>query len=264
MLKVSLVDANDRTAAVYRDTPMSVVYGWLKWELARKGIEPCAASEADIVFLIHAGALDWLPKCRAELKRNGVEPMAARRAGAPFVIAGGQVATTPLTCLQVADAVVIGEGYRTVRRVLEIVRSGGEIPDVRRYLLEHPNALERSQVQGIGRDPERPWLMDCDPGPLAEPDAWVDWRVPPVKSDDRVVRVIGAKGCARKCLFCATSWCQKFQVNPNSEHVLGTLTKLAAAGERVQLVSNDPSQIPYYRLVKVRLDSESYTVKEGL
>lgn len=264
MLKVCLVDANDRTAAVYRGTPMSVVSGWLRWEMGRKKIEPCEPQDADLVFLVHAGALDWLPKCRAEIKRYRIEPRAERRAGAPYVIAGGQVATTPLTCLQVADAVVVGEGYRAVRRILEIVAGGGGVPDLRRFLEEYPHALERSQLAGIGRDPDRPWLMDCNPGALAEPDPWVDWRVPPVKSDDRVVRVIGAKGCARKCLFCATSWCQKFQVNPNSEHVLGTLNRLAAAGERVQLVSNDPSQIPYYRLVKVRLDSESYTVKEGL
>lgn len=90
MLKVCLVDANDRTAAVYRDIPMSVVSGWLKWEMGRKGIEPCSAHEADVVFLVHAGALDWFPKCRAELKRRHIEPIAARRAGSPYVIAGGQ------------------------------------------------------------------------------------------------------------------------------------------------------------------------------
>lgn len=87
MLKVCLVDANDRTAAVYRDIPMPVVSGWLKWEMGRKGIAPCEPGEADVVFLVHAGALDWLPKCRSELKRYRIQPLAARRAGAPYVIA---------------------------------------------------------------------------------------------------------------------------------------------------------------------------------
>lgn len=264
MLKISVVDANDRSAAAYRDTVLSVVGQWLIWEMQRAGVPNSPPGEADLVFLVHAGALDWAPKCRSELRRRRIQADAARRGGRPYVVAGGAVCTTPLTALRVADAVVVGEGYRSVRTILGMVAGGMGIPDIQRWAVGDPHVLERGQVAGLERDRERPWLLDHDPGHLAEPDEWIDWSVPPVKSDDRVVRVIGGKGCARKCLFCATSWQQRFQYNPRGEHVVGKLHRLAAAGERVQLLSNDPSQIPYYRLLKVRLDSESYTVKEGL
>lgn len=44
--------------------------------------------------------------------------------------------------------------------------------------------------------------------------------------------------------------------------MLGALQNLKAAGERVQLVSNDPMNLPYFRRINTKLDSQSFTVME--
>jgi hypothetical protein len=90
----------------------------------------------------------------------------------------------------------------------------------------------------------------------------VDWDTPPVRSDDKVVRLIGSKGCHFKCGFCATTYRQTYRRNENEGQVLGQLLALKAQGERVQIVSNDPLNLPYFRRVASRLDSQSFTVQE--
>lgn len=262
MLSVAVLDANERASREYAGITSSVVSGWLEWEMAQAGIAPASVANADLVLLAFAGALDWAGECRRELRRAGVQPEAAQRGQRPYIIAGGPVDATPLTALAVADALTVGEAYTFVRTLLALVVGGATLGDVQAWIVAYPHAIERSQVSSLMRDAARPWLLAEAAPVLATPDAHVDWGTPPVRSSDRVVRVIAEKGCHCKCTFCATTYRQTHRQNPNEGAVLGALRSLERQGERVQLVSNDPMNLPYFRRINTRLDSQSFTVME--
>lgn len=262
MLTIGLIDANEKASKQYAGMASSVVSGWLTWEAKQAGVTLSPPARADIVLLVYAGALDWLSECKTYLKRNGVEVDARRRAHKPYIVAGGPCDAIPFTVLQVADALTAGEAYTFVRQLLELVKDGGALGDVRRWITEYPHAIERSQLDGLIRDSDRPWLLVDDAPRLASPDSWVDWGAPPVRSDDKVVRIIAEKGCHCKCLFCATTYRQTHRQNTDETTVLNMLEGLKARGERVQLVSNDPMALPYFRRVTTTLDSQSFTIME--
>ncbi len=72
LLQIALIDANEKANKQYAGQASSVVSGWLTWEVNQAGLAFCKPSQADIVFLVYAGALDWLAECRAYIKRSGV------------------------------------------------------------------------------------------------------------------------------------------------------------------------------------------------
>lgn len=264
-LTIAIVDANEASARRYAGIVRSVVGGWLTYEAQRAGLTLSEAETADLILLVFAGAVDWERSCHAALRRRGIEPDAARRRAQqrrPYIIAGGPVDATPFTALRTADAVAIGEAVRFVRILFDMLRRGASLDDVRRWIIDYPHAIERSQIEGLERDAERPWLLQSVPPVLATPDDYVDWDIPPVRSDDKVVRIIAEKGCHCKCLFCATTYRQTHRQDTNERRVLGTLRALKLAGERVQLVSNDPMNLPYFRRITTRLDSQSFTIME--
>ena len=196
MLELALVDANEKTNREYRGIVSSVVGGWLRWECARAGVALVAPDKADVVLLVFAGALDWLAQCRAELRRQRIEPVARNRAGRPYVVAGGPCDAIPATALAVADALAVGEAYTFVRTLLAMVHSGCTLDELREWIALYPHAIERGQFEALRRDTERPWLLAAPAPPLASPDPYVDWMgVPPIRSDDKVVRVVAEKGC---------------------------------------------------------------------
>ncbi len=260
-MHLALIDANEKANKEYAGVASSVVSGWLKWECQQAGIALYPPASADIVFLVFAGALDWQAECTAYLRRNRIEPNAKRRQCRPYIIAGGPCDAIPFTALSVADAITVGEGYAFVRELLAML-DGASVDDVRQWIITYPHAIERAQVEALRRDPARPWLLSTDAPSLAVPDERIDWGVPPVRSDDKVVRIIAEKGCHCKCAFCATTYRQRHQQNDNEARVLGALQNLKAAGERVQLVSNDPMNLPYFRRISTKLDSQSFTVME--
>lgn len=262
MLKLAVIDANEHANRQYAGQAVSVVAQWLEWEMGRAGVTPAPVAEADVILLAFAGALDWLQECSRALRRAGIDTTPARRAGAPYVIAGGPADAIPLTALTVCDALAIGEGYHLVRDLLARVKAGEVTADIDAWLTQYPHAITRAQVAAVERDPQRPWLMRERIDPLARPDTRIDWTVPPIKSDDKVIRVIGSKGCHFKCSFCATTYRQPYAMNPHEATVLRTVGRLAAAGERVQVLSNDPLNIPWFRRISARLDSESFTIAE--
>lgn len=266
MLRVSVVDANMQTAKEYAGIVASVVGQWIEWELGRLGIGVHAdPATADLIFLVHAGAVDWLKACRRELRTRGVDPDARARGRRPYVIAGGPVDAVPLNALAVGDAVFVGEAYTAVREVAAMVAAGRDVAAISDWVEAYPHAIERRQVERFRPDPERPWLLGNPPDePLASPDPYVDWSVPPVKSDDKVVRVLGSKGCHFKCSFCATTYRQSYRKDEDSRRVLDRVRKLSRAGERVQVISNDPANLDYYPRILEKMASGSYTVEEFL
>lgn len=263
MLSVAIIDANEKANRAYANLTSSVVAGWLAWECQQARIPLAAPGNADLILLCFSGALDYVENCRRYLKRFGIEPRASHRAHRPYVITGGPADAIPFAALEIADALAVGEAYTFVRQLLSLIVAGQSIPAIQEFIAAYPHAIERSQLTGLERDRGRPWLLANEAPKLASPDDWVDWDgVPPVRSDDKVVRIIGSKGCHFKCAFCATTYRQTYRKNENAAAVVGTLRALKRQGERVQILSNDPLNLPYFRTISSALDSQSFTVQE--
>lgn len=259
-MNLAIIDANPSAG---EDRLASVTAGWLAWEIARAGIEIVAPGHADVVFVVYPGAVDWSQAVGRSLRRHGLAPQRSHRQR-PYVIAGGAVDATPLTALRIANAVAVGEGYRFVRTLTSLVREGCNVADISAWIREYPHAIEASQIDGMERDAERPWLMARIADPLASPDDYVDWTTPPVRCDDQVVRIQASRGCRGRCAYCATTWRQRYAVNPNSNVIVSMVSQLERRGERVQLITNDAADLPYYGRLRVATDSQSYTIRAVL
>ncbi len=263
MLTIGLVDANARANKKYAGIVSSVVGKWLTYELSQKGIVLVEPKTADIVLLAFAGAMDYIASAKTYLRREGIEPLSNKRKRAPYVIAGGPVDSSPFEAITIADAVAIGEGYTFIRGLADMVAGNAALADIRRWIMEFPHALEREQIESLARDAERPWLLKDKPPVLATPDTYIDWMgTPPIQADDKVVRVLGSKGCHLKCAFCATSYRQEYQMNPNGLAVERTVRALVAGGERVQILSNDPANLKFWPNIRSKMASQSFTIME--
>ena len=263
-MRFGIIDANAAAAKEYQGIVASIIGQWIEWEARKVGIEIVSPETADVVFLAFAGSVNWRGECRKALKRAKIEHVARKRDRAPYIIAGGPVDATPFVALDIADGLVVGEGYRLVRAIFEVANAGGTVEDLRVLFERDPCGIERSQTDPLERDPDRPWLLRKRIDPLAFPDRYVDWNVPSVKTDDKVVRIIGSKGCHFKCSYCATTYRQAYTGNPNERKVRAQIRRLGRAGERVQVLSNDPANIPWYADVSDNLDHGSYTIEEFL
>lgn len=249
MLRIAILDANDKASTVISGVT-SIVGHWLGWELAQAEIVPAEPGAADVIFMVIASSTDWPRLSRSYLKRHKIQPDVVKRAGRPYVIAGGAADAIPLTVLQIADAVAIGEAYTLVRNIIGLIKHGATIDVLRQWVEAYPHAIERAQVESLQRDAARPWLLDKPIDPLASPDEWVDWEgMPLVRGDDKVVRIVAEKGCWLKCKFCASTYRQTNRQNPNADDVLSKISALARRGERAQLVTNDVSNLTYFERI---------------
>jgi len=143
VLRVAIVDANEHTNPAYRGMACSVIAGWLKWECKQANVPIVPAQEADLVLLAFAGAIGWRDECRRALKRAHVEPDASGRARRPYVVTGGPIDALPLVALELADALVVGEGYRYVRQMLGLA----DVRGVEEYTRTWPHAIERGKYR---------------------------------------------------------------------------------------------------------------------
>lgn len=250
MLRIGIIDANDKAAAGISGVT-SIAGHWLTWEIERAGLTLADPAQADILLLVIASATDWPRLARSYLKRHRIQPDASKRQSRPYVIAGGAADAIPLTVLRIADALAVGEAYQFIRNVIGLVRHEATLDALRGWIEAYPHAIERAEIAAFHRDPDRPWLLATPPAkPLASPDTWVDWdEMPLVRGDDKVVRIVAEKGCWLKCKFCATTYRQTNRQNPNAERILSQIEKLNRRGERVQLVTNDVSNLDYFQQV---------------
>lgn len=264
MLKIALIDANARANKKYAGIVASIVGGWLTWEMQQAGvpIEPDAA-KADLVLLAFAGAMDFLPSSRTYLRKAGIEPQTQKRRSHPYIIGGGPVDSSPFEAIQIVDAVAVGEAYTFVRELLRLVKIGQSLEQIRDWIVDYPHAIERSQLETLPRDDSRPWLLRDAPPTLATPDEYIDWMgVPPIRGDDKVVRLLGSKGCHCKCVFYATTYRQTYRVNPNDAAIVRAAGKLAQQGEAVQILSNDPANLKFWPDIRTKMASQSFTIME--
>lgn len=266
MLKVALLDANQRSNKdeQFIDAVVSHVGHWLKWECEQAAVPLHPPGEADVIFLIHAGMVDWSGSVKRALKRYKISHDPDKRGRKPYIIAGGAVDPAPFTALSVADALAVGEAYLFVRQVLDLIKAGGDVDALAHFVYSYPHALERTQLTPLQRDPAKPWQLVDIPDILATPDEWVDWDAnPAIRSEDKVVRILAAKGCHLKCKFCATTYRQTYKVNPNEGFILGMMSGLSARKERVSLITNDAAALPYFEHIPGhgQLDSQSMTIK---
>jgi len=258
-LKIGLVDANEGCRA---ENPgiTSLVGRWLKWEFDRAGVSFHAnPAVCDIIMLIYAGNIRYVDMTRKALKRVKVEPERRKRNRKPFIITGGTVGTIPFLAAERADAIVLGEGYEFVRMLLEKINSGSSLDGVVKMISEYESAILATDLDEMERESGRSWMLVKEPAKKYRYSTYVDWDVPPVRGDDKVVRVIGSKGCKGNCLFCMTSWSQLYAENPDSDTALRRLRELAKT-HRVQLLTNDVGRISFAQDIDVRLDSQSLSV----
>ena len=260
-----VVDANECVSNEWRGITSSVVGQWLEWEISKAKnatqIEAVGGGQIDAVFLAMSGSVDYLQHCRSALRAIGIEPTRAKRSPEdPLIVTGGPVDATPRTAFEIADVLAIGEAFRFVRTALECTTR----EKVLRAAEESPHVLTAAQAgPALEFDEERPWLTPAPLSPIAEPDPWVDWDVPDVKSDDHVVRITASKGCHLKCGFCATTYRQAY-ASRDSDSLEARVKAHAGRGERVQALSNDPLNLPGFRKMATNLDHASLTVMELL
>ena len=264
-MKVAIIDANEQVNSEWKGIVSSIIGQWLDLECQDAGVEVVQdASSADLIFVCHTGAVGYAPAIRKALKAANVEPEAGRRGWRPYIVAGGPVDSTPHQALLSADAMTVGEAYESVRMILRVCASAtGTAAEVDEMLEAYPHAITRRQIMQLPRDRLRPWLYAEVPPVLATPGRKIDWTVPPIKSGDGVTRILGSKGCHFKCGYCATTYRQVLSENPNPALVREQMERILADGGRVQVISNDPANLPWFLDLPAN-DSGSYTVEELL
>lgn len=269
MLSLAILDANIKNAPEesFIDPVVSVVGQWLQWECEQAGVALVEPGVADVILLTFAGQVDYLAGCRKALKRKGIEPFRAKRrinGIGPYIITGGAVDVSPWTALTLADALAVGEAYLFVRQVLDLIKGHGTVEDLRAYVLDYPYAIEGVQLDGIRRDPDKPWMLAEVTEPIAAPDDYVDWDANPlIRTDDKVLRLVASKGCHLKCKFCATTYRQTYRVNENTEQILTAVDVARSRGDGLSLITNDVGVLPSLPAIAERgqLAFQSLTVK---
>lgn len=264
MLSIAILDCN----ATLKDDDhfveiTSVVGQWLRYEIRKAGLTEGDPADCDLLLLVHSGELDFRSNVREGLKRLDIEPDAAKRKR-PYIITGGAVDTAPFMALSIADGLAVGEAYTFLRRLLDIVKTGGDVSDARAFITEYPHALERRQLEGFEFQSNAPWLLKEPPPPLASPDPYVDWGdMPAFVSDDNVARLMASKGCHLKCGFCATTWRQSYRVNDRPDLLVQQMRDLKANGQGVSFITNDAGELPFLEDVvrEGMLQFQSMTVK---
>jgi radical SAM superfamily enzyme YgiQ (UPF0313 family) len=264
MLSMAILDCNSTLKDDDHFVEITSVVGqWLRYEVEKAGLIAVSPADCDVLFLVHSGELDFRWNVREGLKRLGIEWDAEKRKR-PYIITGGAVDTAPFMALTIADGLAVGEAYTFVREVLRIVKTGGDVQDIRAYITAYPHALERQQLADFEADRDAPWLLTSAPPALASPDPYVDWGdMPAFVSDDNVARLMASKGCHLKCTFCATTYRQTYRVNDRPDILVQQMRELKANKQGVSFITNDAGELPFLEDVvnEGMLQFQSMTVK---
>ena len=181
---------------------------WLRWEAERASVAIVPAEIADVV-LMTVSSQQGLVACRSARKTIP--------RGVPVILGGGG-AWAPAVFCGLCDMVCVGEGQRFIRTLF----SDG---------IDAAKALPEC------------WLYDNQREVI--PGTSFPWDCPPLRHPDGTVRVFGARGCRRKCLFCQTGWEQKYQQNPNPDLIRSQIKSLKKSGCKVAVITNDGAADDY-------------------
>lgn len=122
----------------------------------------------------------------------------------PVMWGGTHVILTPETCIQVADAVCVGEGDLTVVEALTAVAQGRELSSIKNLWVRDGASIVRNPVENL--------VQDLDTLPFRDytsPDKfWIQGRKvvqgdPMIK--DPVFQIMCSRGCVFKCSYCYNS-----------------------------------------------------------
>lgn len=185
---------------------------WLRWEMHRAGVEVVSAEFADVALITVSS-------------QQGVSDVRRVRKTIPDrvpVVIGGGGAWGPAVFRGLCDCACVGEGQRFVRTMI------ADGLQAARLLPECWNWGETRTVV---------------------PSAFFPWDVPPLRHPDGTIRVFGARGCKRKCLFCQTGWEQAYSQNPHPENVRSQITALKHAGHKVAVITNDGAGDSYEGII---------------
>jgi len=199
-VRIAIVDSN------YAD---NVTFGlsaqWLRWELARLGVDEARLSEADFVLLTCSCPQNY---------KDAFKAIHGARRGAKIIL-GGAAAFQPSVFDGFIDVACVGEGDIWIRT---LVADGYEAACV----------LQNSYIPGQDR--------------TVIPDTAFTWDLPPVQSPDKITRVFASRGCKYRCLFCQTGWETSYRVNPDEDKLCTTLQAIKQRGERVSIMTNDGAE----------------------
>jgi len=265
-LTLAIANANANKTDDWVDTLNlnTIVAGWIQYEMSKVGLELIHPNEADVVFLVHSGEVDYRHHCQEALKQIGIQWQANKRNHMPYIITGGAVDTSPFVALEIADALAVGEAYTFMRELLRIVKNNGDLTDVRNFIIGYPHAIERNQIEGFERDSANPHLLKEAPPILASPDSYIDWGdMPSFEGGDGVLRATASKGCHLKCSFCATTYRQVYQVSDNVDGLVQQMMEAKAQKRGISLVTNDAAALPFYQQIvdAKQLQFQSVTIK---
>lgn len=134
---------------------------------------------------------------------------AAREAGVPLVVWGGTHPTLdPESCLEAADAVVVGEGEQAMVDILAAVTAGLPLTGTQNVWTRGPGGIVRAPLRPLEPDLDSipfPAMGDdgkytIDQGRLYEGDIYLG------KTDQpRSYYIIASRGCPYNCDFCCNS-----------------------------------------------------------
>lgn len=195
-----------------------------------------ALSSAEAILFSVSYEEDFINLARM-LALSGIALEGIERGGFPLVIAGGAaVSANPVPLRDMADALCLGEGEKTIERIAPLLDTYREIGHER--LLERLGAVEGVYIRGKGGSFPAKTAPDEFPRSLilARRTVFPD-----------TLLIESGRGCPGRCTFClATSIYSPYRALPVGE-LSAYLDRLVTRVERIGLVSTAVAAHPDFR-----------------
>lgn len=176
---------------------------WLEWEVRKLGGNLVPPEIADILLCTITSAQN-ISGLKRELKKY--------KKKSAKVILGGAGCYAPATFEKMVDCICVGEGRHFIR---VLVNEG----------LDSAIKLPECYIDGEQKD--------------VVPSTEFPWDCPPIRHPDGKIRVVGARGCKRKCLFCQTGWETNHRPNPDGDRLQRQIDRIQSSGQKLSVLIND-------------------------
>jgi radical SAM superfamily enzyme YgiQ (UPF0313 family) len=115
-----------------------------------------------------------------------------RQQGLPVVLGGAHSSFLPLEGLEHADYVICGEGEEALPELINILRHGGDLAEVKNLCYREGDTIQQN--------PWRPLVGDLDALPIPDYGLIHGWKA---KNKRGVVAIATSRGCPFNCSFCS-------------------------------------------------------------